>query len=374
MKSRVKLRKGLLLLFLGVQLLLVGAFLYQVQRCRGVGSLLRLLAQARPQAGGQLPSLAPFSSPGVPHHDVYANLSQIRPLDVSQDELPNCPEVSPYVSGPVKVTIPENLTLEVLVRKNPLVEPGGRYWPPDCWPRHHTAVVVPYRGPARHLQPLLLHLHPFLQRQQLRYAIYVVDPVNSSAFSRGWLRNVGFWEALQDGDWDCVFLHDVNLLPEDDRNLYTCDLFPAHVSVAIDKFNYRLPYQGYLGGVFALRPIHFLRINGFPNSHWSLHDEDSDIAARVKLSGLLLSRPHLLFGRYHMLEGQDADPGRGVQRCENQDRGTQRLAQEVRREETETQSDPGIRLPGLPLSDYIVLLLRCSWYFFLMQKTWGREW
>ncbi|KAB1273757.1 Beta-1; 4-galactosyltransferase 3 [Camelus dromedarius] len=126
--------------------------------------------------------------------------------------------------------------------------------------------------------------------------------VNNSPFNRGKLRNVGFWEAMQEEDWDCVFFHDVNLLPEDDRNRYVCDVFPAHVSVAIDKFNYKLPYQGYLGGVFALRPIHYLRINGFPNTYWGWDQEDNEIAARVKLSGMLLSRPHLLFGRYHMLE------------------------------------------------------------------------
>ncbi|XP_040834156.1 beta-1,4-galactosyltransferase 3-like [Ochotona curzoniae] len=133
--------------------------------------------------------------------------------------------------------------------------------------------------------------------------------VNSTAFSRGRLRNVGFWEALRDEDWDCVFLHDVNVLPEDDRNVYTCDFFPAHVSVAIDKFNYKLPYQGYLGGVLSLRPIHYMRIHGFPSGYQSLEDEDNDIATRVELSGMYLSRTHLLFGRYHMLEGQD--PGRG---------------------------------------------------------------
>lgn len=63
--------------------------------------------------------------------------------------------------------------------------------------------------------------------------------MNSTAFNRGKLRNVGFWEAMQEEDWDCVFFHDVNLLPEDDRNLYICDIFPAHVAVAIDKFNYK---------------------------------------------------------------------------------------------------------------------------------------
>uniref|UniRef100_A0A8D0RKQ6 Uncharacterized protein n=1 Tax=Sus scrofa TaxID=9823 RepID=A0A8D0RKQ6_PIG len=178
----------------------------------------------------------------------------------------------------------QNLTMEQVVEKNPLVELGGQYWPPDCWTHHHTAVVVPYYGQARHLQHLLFHLHPFLQRQQLHYGIYVVNQVwqewGGTAFNRGKLRNVGFWEAMQEEDWDCVFFHDVNLLPEDDRNLYICDIFPAHVAVAIDKFNYKLPYRGYLGGVFALRPIHYLRINGFPSTHWGWGREDDDIAAR----------------------------------------------------------------------------------------------
>ncbi|KAM4800356.1 beta-1,4-galactosyltransferase 3-like isoform X3 [Urocitellus parryii] len=156
--------------------------------------------------------------------------------------------------------------------------------------------------------------HP-TSRQQLHYAIYVVNQVNNTAFNRGKLRNVGFREAMQEENWDCVFFHDVNLLPEDDRNIYTCDIFPAHVSVAINKFNYKLPYQGYLGGVFALRPIHYLRINGFSNVYWNWDDEDDNIATRVKLSGMLLSRPHLLFGRYHMLEeGQDQSQKQSVWR------------------------------------------------------------
>ncbi|XP_071460504.1 beta-1,4-galactosyltransferase 3-like isoform X2 [Marmota flaviventris] len=210
---------------------------------------------------------------------------------------------------------PENLTMEKAVEKNPLVRLGGQYKPPDRWTWHHTAVVVPYYGQAQHLQQLLFHLHPFLQRQQLHYAIYVVNQVNNTAFNRGKLRNVGFREAMQEENWDCVFFHDVNLLPEDDRNIYTCDIFPAHVSVAINKFNYKLPYQGYLGGVFALRPIHYLRINGFSNVYWNWDDEDDNIATRVKLSGMLLSRPYLLFGCYHMLEeGQDHSQKQSVWR------------------------------------------------------------
>ncbi|KAK2505037.1 hypothetical protein MC885_019300 [Smutsia gigantea] len=212
------------------------------------------------------------SCPGAPLRDVYSNLSQIRPVYTSEEDLPNCPVISPFLNGPLKVTIPENLTMEQVAEKNPLVEVGGQYQPPDCWTRHHTAVLAPYYGQAQHLQHLLFHLHPFLQRQQLHYTIYVVNRVNNTAFHRGELRNVGFWEAMQEEDRD------------DDRNLYVCDIFPAHVSVAIDKFNYTLPYGGYLGGVFALRPVHYL-INGFPNTHRGWDREDSDIAARWRCDG-----------------------------------------------------------------------------------------
>ena len=37
--------------------------------------------------------------------------------------------------------------------------------------------------------------------------------------------------------------HDVDLLPEDDRNLYSCPDQPRHMSVAVDKFQYKLPYK-----------------------------------------------------------------------------------------------------------------------------------
>lgn len=58
-------------------------------------------------------------------------------------------------------------------------------------------------------------------------------------FNRAKLLNIGFKEAMKDEDWDCMFFHDVDLIPEDDRNLYTCDKFPKHASIAMDKFGYK---------------------------------------------------------------------------------------------------------------------------------------
>lgn len=51
--------------------------------------------------------------------------------------------------------------------------------------------------------------------------------------------NVGFREAMREEDWDCLFFHDVDLIPEDDRNTYVCDAHPKHAAIAMDKFGYK---------------------------------------------------------------------------------------------------------------------------------------
>ena len=82
------------------------------------------------------------------------------------------------------------------------------------------------------------------------------------------LMNVGYVEAKKAYDFACFIFHDVDLLPENDRNLYSCPGQPRHMSVAIDKFNYNLPYGTILGGVSAFTDEQFSQINGFPNIYW----------------------------------------------------------------------------------------------------------
>ena len=51
--------------------------------------------------------------------------------------------------------------------------------------------------------------------------------------------NIGFLEARKRNNFDCYIFHDVDLLPEDTRNLYTCSSMPRHMSAAVDSFGYR---------------------------------------------------------------------------------------------------------------------------------------
>ncbi|KAM9294596.1 beta-1,4-galactosyltransferase 3-like [Gastrophryne carolinensis] len=246
---------------------------------------------------------------------MFANFfsSSIKSM-VMKQILPTCPEKSPYLRGPVRVHFPEKLTMEEVMRSNPYVTKGGHYKPPDCESVNKTAIIIPYRNREHHLKYLLYHLHPFMQRQQLNYAIYVINQAGNTTFNRGKLMNIGFREAMKDEDWDCIFFHDVDLIPEDDRNLYTCNIFsPKHVSVAVDRFGYILPYDTIFGGISAFTPEQYVKANGFPNNYWGWGGEDDDLRSRVLLSNMTIVRPPALYGRYKMLkhtrdEGNEVNP------------------------------------------------------------------
>ncbi|KAM6434768.1 beta-1,4-galactosyltransferase 3 [Liasis olivaceus] len=252
-------------------------------------------------------------------HDVYANFSLVfglPPRPGATKPLAYCPDRSPYLIGPLTVSFSQVPTLEKIQEKNPAVELGGRYRPFNCESRSRTAIIIPHRNRETHLRHLLYYLHPFLQRQQLQYGIYIVHQAGNATFNRAKLLNVGVKEALKDEEWNCLFLHDVDLIPENDHNLYVCDLWnPKHVSVAMNKFRYKLPYSQYFGGVSALTPDQYLKINGFPNEYWGWGGEDDDIAMRVRFRGMKILRPPVSVGHYKMVkhksdEGNEQNPHR----------------------------------------------------------------
>ena len=77
---------------------------------------------------------------------------------------------------------------------------------------------APHPDQAQH--PLQdLHHRPGEQGGQGgRVAHFVFSCKNDNTkFNRGLLFNIGFTEALKMKQFDCVFLHDVDHLPEDDR-------------------------------------------------------------------------------------------------------------------------------------------------------------
>uniref|UniRef100_A0A8C7WWG6 Beta-1,4-galactosyltransferase 6 n=1 Tax=Oryzias sinensis TaxID=183150 RepID=A0A8C7WWG6_9TELE len=145
-------------------------------------------------------------------------------------------------------------------------------------------------------------------RLQLRCAAVNVQPVfmvgrscvqsGSQPFNRAMLFNVGFLEAMKDLDWDCLIFHDVDHIPENDRNYYGCGRMPRHFAAKLDKYMYILPYHEFFGGVSGLTVDQFRKINGFPNAFWGWGGEDDDLWNRVHFADLNVTRPEGEIGRY----------------------------------------------------------------------------
>ncbi|XP_036892032.1 beta-1,4-galactosyltransferase 1 [Sturnira hondurensis] len=215
--------------------------------------------------------------------------------------LPACPEESPLLVGPLLIEFTAPVDLTLLAKQNPEVKVGGRYAPKDCISPHKVAIIIPFRRRQEHLKYWLYYLHPILQRQQLDYGVYVINQAGDSTFNRAKLLNVGFREALKDYDYNCFVFSDVDLIPMDDRNTYRCFSQPRHISVAMDKFGFSLPYVQFFGGVSALSKQQFLTINGFPNNYWGWGGEDDDIFNRLAYKGMSISRPNAVVGKCRMI-------------------------------------------------------------------------
>lgn len=233
-------------------------------------------------------------------------------LPVNKSTLPECPMIPPNLLGKFNVEIDEVPDFGELETMFPRLEAGGRYSPSDCRARHRVAIIVPYRDREEHLKAFLFNIHRFLQRQQSEYGIFVVEQSGKGPFNRAMLMNVGAAEALNQYTYQCFIFHDVDLMPEDDRNLYTCPIQPRHMSVSIDKFQYRLPYDEIFGGVSAMTVDQFRLVNGFSNLFWGWGGEDDDMANRLRLKKLFISRYPANIARYKMLKhgAEKANPER----------------------------------------------------------------
>lgn len=153
--------------------------------------------------------------------------------------LNSCPPIPPDLEGTIEVD-KDHVEMDILEERfRDKLTPGGMFRPIECNPKDRVAIIVPYRDRPQHLSIFLNNIHPFLMKQQIEYGIFVVEQAPDELFNRASLMNIGSVEALKIKDWDCFIFHDVDLLPMDDRNLYTCPDQPRHMSVAVDTMGFR---------------------------------------------------------------------------------------------------------------------------------------
>ncbi|XP_037567600.2 beta-1,4-N-acetylgalactosaminyltransferase bre-4 isoform X7 [Dermacentor silvarum] len=213
-------------------------------------------------------------------------LTDSRRANVSSVNL--CPLISPNLVGdiPIKMDVP---SLEAVENEFPEVGQGGRFGPKECTSRHRVAILVPYRNRSKHLKIFIYNIHKVLSRQQIDYGIFVIEQGDAAGFNRAKLLNVGYVESAALYGYQCFIFHDVDMVPLDDRNVYTCPEQPRHMSVNVNNKS-TVYYSYFFGGVSAVNKQQMLRVNGYSNKYWGWGAEDDDMAYRRVLLQSKLGR------------------------------------------------------------------------------------
>ncbi|CAK8671011.1 unnamed protein product [Clavelina lepadiformis] len=234
-----------------------------------------------------------------------------------------CPEQSPLLQGPFHIALDNKgeissgelrwnwpPTLEEVALEYQIdLELGGIYnGPPDCTCRGASAVIVPYRDRAEHLRFFLHYTHELLRRQQLCYVIIVVEQDDDKTFNKGQVMNSAFQYSknltFADGsEIDCFIFHDVDILSEDDRVIYTCRDGKTlnHIAPYIDKYEYRFCCGVTVGAAMGYTREQFEELNGYSNEYAGWGGEDDDMNERIKLKGFEIWRSERNYTRFKMV-------------------------------------------------------------------------
>ena len=191
--------------------------------------------------------------------------------------------------------------------------------------RSRVLIIVPYRNRSEQLAIFVPELSHFLSEQELEYKLVVVEHSGMAKFNKGSLINIGFLEAeniyhnkLPGQDtayFDCVVVHDIDLLPIVSANSYDClqtpDIGAWMLSTAIEKYNWSLPGISAVGGVGVTTRTVFMKANGWSNRYFGWGGEDNDFFTRLHAVGSPMHKRSTELGRYRSLQdGHYRSPGR----------------------------------------------------------------
>ena len=156
------------------------------------------------------------------------------------------------------------------------------------------AIVVPYRDREEHLKKFLPAMEECDFLDEIDYEILIVEQENGKPFNRGKLLNIG---AIQCHTASYYCFHDVDMLPMISDYSYVST--PTHLAAEAEQFGFKLPYQGYFGGVTLFDKHSFIKVNGYSNDYWGWGAEDDDVMFRCLVNDVRPSRKN---GKYRSLD------------------------------------------------------------------------
>ena len=156
------------------------------------------------------------------------------------------------------------------------------------------AIIVPYRDREEHLKKFLPAMEECDFLDEIDYEILIVEQEEGKPFNRGKLLNIG---AIQCHTASYYCFHDVDMLPMISDYSYVST--PTHLAAEAEQFGFKLPYQGYFGGVTLFDKHSFIKVNGYSNDYWGWGAEDDDVMFRCLVNDVRPSRKN---GKYRSLD------------------------------------------------------------------------
>lgn len=174
--------------------------------------------------------------------------------------------------------------------------------------KEKMAIIVPYRDEPKlhgvvgqdrreHKRVFMQHMNEFLPkvvakaRESYGYVlepkVFIVTQSNDGyKFNRGAVLNAGFVEAMREGYYKTLIMHDIDLIPQDSAiDAYAKPLGDDGKKVRhlTHKWKrYSTLNTKYLGGVTMMDSVFFNEINGFPTFFAGWGGEDDALRTRIK--------------------------------------------------------------------------------------------
>ena len=147
-------------------------------------------------------------------------------------------------------------------------------------------ICIPYRNRKEHIEKLIPSLTEHLNNLGIPHKFYVGHQVDDKLFNRGAMKNIAAYHAFEDG-CDYIAWHDVDMVPHNENCDYSYpDEFPVHIATKLSKYEYKLGYEQYFGGVVLFTKDQVLKTNGYSNDYWDWGQEDDDLFWRTYFEGL----------------------------------------------------------------------------------------
>jgi hypothetical protein len=155
-------------------------------------------------------------------------------------------------------------------------------------------ILVPYRNTEDNVR--LQQLHQFVEYMNVNFPnhdVYIAEQADDGRkFNRGAMLNSAIKYWCMDNPAQSVLLHDVDLLPHSVLRMYYEHPVPEKICVHLGSFwKTKYNYDGFFGGIHAIRVDDFVKCNGFPNKCWGWGGEDDIFKRRLEQSGIGIAKP-----------------------------------------------------------------------------------